>query len=238
MHEGHRKRMLAKVESGALLYDHEVLEILLFNACPRINTNPLAHALLERFCSLSGVLGASVAELKEVKGVGENVAMYLRTVGLCLGRAGRTQGLATLKNLGDCVKFVSMRLKGRKEEFLELYMLDKSGCVTRVFTYTSADRNRVTADSGEIVKSIVNSAPFGILIAHNHVNGNANPSENDDEFTKIMQLICNMNNVVLWDHIIYAGEVFSYKDSGRLERISANYTLKSVLKWTKTSNST
>ena len=41
MHEGHRRRMYAKLKNDDGLHDHEVLEILLFNAFPRVNTNPV-----------------------------------------------------------------------------------------------------------------------------------------------------------------------------------------------------
>ena len=71
--------MRAKLENGEYLYEHEILEILLYNACPRVNTNPIAHALLERFCSLSEILKADVKELVTVEGVGESVADFLRS---------------------------------------------------------------------------------------------------------------------------------------------------------------
>jgi DNA repair protein RadC len=79
-HSGHRKRIIAKLDKNVLL-EHELLEIFLFNAIPRRNTNDIAHRLLARFKSIRGVLDASVAELKTVEGVGENVAAYLVTAG-------------------------------------------------------------------------------------------------------------------------------------------------------------
>ena len=49
MHEGHRQRLWEKLKQGDNLFEHELLEILLFNAYPRNNVNPVAHALLQRF---------------------------------------------------------------------------------------------------------------------------------------------------------------------------------------------
>ena len=63
MHEGHRRRMYEKLKNDSLLEDHELLEILLFNAFQRKNTNPIAHALLDRFGTLSGVFGADYNKL-------------------------------------------------------------------------------------------------------------------------------------------------------------------------------
>ena len=80
MHEGHRRRLYEKLKSGGNLYEHELLEMLLFNAYPRKNTNPLAHELLNRFPSISAVLNADYEELIAVPGVGEQVALYLLCV--------------------------------------------------------------------------------------------------------------------------------------------------------------
>ena len=78
MHEGHRQRMIARLEDHEeSLLDHELLEILLFNAIPRKNTNEIAHALLEKFGSLSAIATAETKSIATVKGVGESTAAYL-----------------------------------------------------------------------------------------------------------------------------------------------------------------
>lgn len=229
--------MCAKVKEGNRLYDHEVLEIILYSINPRLNTNPVAHKLLDRFCSISEIFKAEVEELKQVEGVGESTAVFLRTLGMCVERAGCAEGAAVLKNFGDCRRFVTMRMQGRTEEFLELYFLDKAGCVKRIYTYTSADRNKVVARADEIIKNIALVKPHGLLAAHNHLNGSAQPSENDEIFTAQLQLICNMNNVKFWDHAIYAdGQYYSYRDTDELDEMSRKYSLNNVLKWINNSN--
>ena len=79
LHNGHRERMRQEFLSGGLAHFSEprVLELLLFYAIPQRNVNPLAHALLERFCSFHGVLEASEEELCRVEGVGEYAAVLL-----------------------------------------------------------------------------------------------------------------------------------------------------------------
>ena len=60
-------------------HTHEVLEQLLFEAIPRVNTNETAHLLLNEFGSLENVLRASVDDLKKVQGIGEVAAEYIAT---------------------------------------------------------------------------------------------------------------------------------------------------------------
>ncbi|MDE6597938.1 MAG: hypothetical protein K2K60_04805 [Clostridia bacterium] len=239
LHDGHRKRICARLEDeNSVLYDHEVVEMLLFNAFQRKNTNPLAHALLDRFCTIHNIVNASVEELMTVEGIGEQTAYYIRVVGQCLKRIKEVEGLALLKNFGDCKKLVSMRLRGKSEEHLELYFTEKSGRVFRVHSFTTAERNRVTATADEIVRAIALAKPHGILVAHNHLNGNHYPSDEDDVFTKEMQLICCFNNVQLLDHIIYAGDdnIFSYQMAGVIDRLRTELGLENVIKWIKDLN--
>jgi len=230
--------MYAKLDSGENLYDHEILEILLFNAFPRVNTNPIAHALLERFCSLAEIFKADAEELKSVDGVGDAAAYYLRCVGLCAERAGRIEGVAKLKSYGDCRQFVKLRMRGREEEFLEMYYIEAGGRIKRIFSYTDSDANRASASFDGVVRNIALVKPKGLLIAHNHPSVGSAPSGNDEIFTREMAMICAMNNVRLWDHMIYASDddIFSYNDCGKLDAIREDCSLNSVIKWIKSSN--
>lgn len=220
------------------LFDHEVLEILLYNVCPRINTNPIAHALLDRFVSINEVFDASVDELKEVDGVGENVARFIKTVGLCAERAGNMGNAPTLKTASDCKRFVDLRLRNKSEEFIELYFLNKANRVQRIFNYTSFEKNRASVRTEEITRNFALSRPYAVIIAHNHVDGTENPSGYDDEFTRIIQFICNMNGAKLLDHLIYYSKdrIYSYNTCGRLEKVKSSCSWEAFEKWIKTLN--
>ena len=63
MHEGHRQRMYERLSRADGLQDHELLEILLFSAVPRKNTNPIAHELLSAFSETHPDLAEELAEI-------------------------------------------------------------------------------------------------------------------------------------------------------------------------------
>src|ERR1700759_5827322 len=71
--EGHRARMRQRLLKAGpdSLADHEMLEMILFIALPRRDTKPIARALLTRFRSFGGVIGAPAQELMAVEGVAE-----------------------------------------------------------------------------------------------------------------------------------------------------------------------
>lgn len=77
LHSGHRQRMRQRFLSTGFdtFAEHEILEVLLYYAIPRIDTNEIAHRLLQHFGSLSAVFDADPQELIKVKGVSENTAV-------------------------------------------------------------------------------------------------------------------------------------------------------------------
>ncbi|MCQ2490260.1 MAG: hypothetical protein MJ079_01550 [Ruminococcus sp.] len=82
LHTGHRERLRQRLLTyGAdALCEHELMELLLFYALPRINTNELAHDLINRFGTLNNILNASVRELTEVRGIGVPTAEFIRLI--------------------------------------------------------------------------------------------------------------------------------------------------------------
>ena len=80
IHDGHRERLRSRfIEHGLDNFNElNALELLLFYAIPRRDTNGIAHALLDRFGSLSAVFSASQEELQDVEGIGENAAALIR----------------------------------------------------------------------------------------------------------------------------------------------------------------
>jgi len=82
LHKNHRERLRKRYETSGLddFEDHMILELLLFDAIPRVDTNPIGHRLLDRFGTLDGVFSASEEELCEVKGIGKASARMLKNV--------------------------------------------------------------------------------------------------------------------------------------------------------------
>lgn len=173
--------MYEKLENGDDLFDHEVLEILLYAVCPRINTNPLAHKLMDRFVTLYNVLNASVKELKGVDGVGDAVAKYLRSVGMSAERAGRIGNTPSLKTFGDCKRFLHLRFFNKTVENVEIYFTDGESRVKRIFNYSTSEKSRAIANADDIARNVALIRPVNVIIAHNHVSGTTAPSCYDDD---------------------------------------------------------
>ena len=110
IHDGHRQRLKDRFKKEGLdnFEKLQVLELLLFYCIPRQDTNPLAHRLLDRFGTVSGVLEALPSELKKVEGTGENTAQFLRLIMEVMRYCAveQTESDKILTTLNDCGAFL------------------------------------------------------------------------------------------------------------------------------------
>lgn len=126
VHTGHRARMRSRLAETGIegFKPHEILEMLLFCVIPKRNVNPLAHALLDEFGSVDGVLSASSESLSRVPGVGPQTGEFFAALNKAL-EAYRETCYQTPKSIGtlaSALQYVpgSVR-KSRKYEVAVLF---------------------------------------------------------------------------------------------------------------------
>ena len=90
---GHRERLRARFLGGGhgAMPEYELLELVLFNAIPRIDVKPLAKALLAAFGDLNGVVAASEHRLLQVPGTTAKVHLQLKVVEAVAHRMARAK---------------------------------------------------------------------------------------------------------------------------------------------------
>ena len=131
IHDGHREKMRRRyLETGMEGFaDHEALELLLYYAIPRRDTNPIAHALMERYGSLSAVLNAPVEDLQKVEGIGESAAILLTLVPR-ISRQARLADAAqetVISSTERAGAYLLERFSGETRELVYLMCLDRKG---------------------------------------------------------------------------------------------------------------
>lgn len=229
-HEGHRGRLIAKFESGGL-EEHEWLEGLLFNAYPRKNTNPVAHALLRKFDSIENIFTRTTEQLQTVEGIGPGVAAYLRVIGVFFKKF-RSSGACYPKyyDVKEFVKYARREYSGLRFETFDMYFLDKKMNIVCREEYGGFSETNVAVPTAAIGESLVIQKPKGVILVHNHPKESALPSDADNAATKVIQMICSTFDVLLCDHFIVSGkeDVYSYYAVGEMSYINENYSLQSI----------
>ena len=221
VHDGHRERVRKRFLENDLngFADHEALELLLYYAIPQGDVNPLAHDLMDRFGSLSGVLSAPTELLTQTKGVGERTAVLLRLAPLIAQRA----------RLSDLEREMALNTREHVGAYLlELFSLERSEtvyqlCLDGKGKFLSCRRlgegsvSAVTVDIRRVVQNAILSSASSVILAHNHPSGIALPSEDDRADTDQVRAALAAINVRLDDHIIVADRDFvSLAESGYL----------------------
>lgn len=220
LHDGHRQRKKQRFLQYGLdsFADHEVLELLLFYAIPRRDTNETAHRLLEHFGTLKAVLMASVEELQKVEGVGESAAAFLHLLQAVGYRALRTAGDDTILNSVDSAgAYFQKLLRGERREVLYQVCLDAKGKVLSHKRLSSGTVSMAPVNVREVVENALYTDASGVLLAHNHPSGIALPSEDDRQITLQIRQALGTMGIELVDHIIVADNDFvSMAASGML----------------------
>ena len=118
IHKGHRQHMRARFIQGGLegFADHEALELLLYYAIPQKDTNPLAHALMERYGSLSAVLSAPIEDLIKIEGIGERTAVLLHLVPRMEQKARLSETEQVLDSTGRIGAYLLERFSLERDE--------------------------------------------------------------------------------------------------------------------------
>ncbi len=232
-HAGHRKRLIAKLESGAL-EDHEYLEALLFNAVRRVNTNETAHRLLAQFGSFKGVFEASLDSLKSVKGVGENIAEYLYLIGLIVQKMEEDESKRSFPKHyeeNEFKEYLIKRYKGAKQEYLDCFFMDATGRIKQAKRYTTGEKNAVDIISSELETALVKCQPSALIVAHNHLTGTSEPSKEDEDTTCKIQVTCALKSIRFCDHYIVSPvDLYSFHATGKMKKISEKYNMPAILR--------
>jgi DNA repair protein RadC len=230
-HFGHRQRIYQKFQKGDKLYDHELLEMLLFNAIPQRNTNDLAHRLISSFGSIRGVFNASMEELQKVDGVGQSVAAYLKCIGLFYDKYYQLQNSKTVQifDVKSFVEFVKVEYAKEKSEVLDFFLLDNKRRVIFRRRFSHESFFKVEIKPQDFSKMLTDHSPAGIVVVHNHPFSSCRPSDADNNATAQFQIIASFHNIIFCDHLIYGNDgVYSYFQDGKMQEYAEKFSIGRV----------
>ena len=222
IHDGHREKMRRRfLETGLEGFaDHEALELLLYYAIPRRDTNPIAHALMERYDSLSGVLNAPVEDLEKVEGIGGERG-HPAVPGLPAQpegpHSGRVPGDHPQPSSERAGAYLLERFAGERRELVFLLCLDRKGRLLACKRLAEGDVASADLNIRKVVEMALLTSASAVILAHNHPSGVAVPSSSDEAATRQVAEALRTIGVRLVDHIVVADRDFvSMADSGDL----------------------
>jgi len=228
---GHRRRLRERFKKTGLasFQDYEAVELLLTLAIPRKDVKIPAKEAIKRFGSFRGVIDAPIEELRKIPGIGEVAPLAIRLIreAATLYLQPRSQADLTLKrtnpetiSLEDpriLFNYCKAALGAHTDEVFKVIYLDNRFKVIGLETLTEGTIDRATVYPRKVIESALKKKASILIFAHNHPDGNINPSDHDKTLTRALLLAAKTLNITVYDHLIVSkDEVFSFRAQGLL----------------------
>ena len=212
VHDGHRERLKKRfIENGLDSFDdHLVLELLLFYAIPRQDTNVLAHNLLNHFGNLESIFEATAEELCSVKGIGCNATVLLKLIPAVCRRynMAKCKNDMIINNTEAAGAYLTPFFMFQRDEVVYAMCLDGKNRVICCNELSRGVVNSAQISVRKIVELVLAKNAASVILAHNHISGIAIPSLEDEVTTRHIKTALASMGIVLADHIVIAGEDF------------------------------
>jgi|SRR5680860_127832 len=224
IHDGHRARLRSRFLNDGLdgFEDHQVLELVLFFAIPRADTNAIAHRLMRRFGSLSAVFEADAKDVASVEGMGEKSAAFLTLIPQVTRRYFHdrvSRDSPQLTSSEAVTEYLVPLMAGRPEEVFYVLCLDSHCRVLVPALLAKGTVKEAHVHPRHVVEEALRHRAASVILAHNHPGGTAIPSNADHQLTAVLVQALGAIGIPVLDHIIVAGErTYSFVREGVLPK--------------------
>jgi len=205
VHAGHRERLRKRYEKEGLdaFEDHNVLELLLFYAFARRDTNELAHNLLAHCGSLSAVFRAPREKLMDVPGIGPRAADLIILVSGVM-RKSMMEELSALpfKDENIPAQYLVWFFRTMPKGTAAILLLDKEDRLLETKILSQGKRKKPDSLFFATIEAVNKGKAASVYLAHNHADGRMEPSVNDLALTERLKSQLESAGTPLRGHFI------------------------------------
>lgn len=204
---GHRARLRARLLADPdALQDYELVEYLLMLAIPRIDTKPMAKALLREFGGLAPLLAADAESVMRVDRVGESAAAALKVVQTAARRMLREQiadqpMLASWQALLD---YLRVDMAHTAIERVRVLHLNSKNILIRDELMWEGTIDQASVHVREVIRRAMDLGSAALILVHNHPSGDPQPSRADIQLTRDIIDAGRKLGIAVHDHVIVA----------------------------------
>lgn len=198
-----REKLLAM--GSHTLTDAELLAVMLGTGLPGQNVLQLAHALLENFHGLAGLLQATPADLRAAKGLGGSARRAQLLAVLEMSRRVLLQKMRkrdVMNNPETVKQFLQLQMGAYPQEVFAVVFMDAQYRLLSFQEMFKGTLNQTSVYPREVVKLALEQGAAAVILAHNHPSGDVRPSAADSTLTRTLQTALSMVDVKVLDHII------------------------------------
>src|SRR3954463_16129041 len=202
---GHRQRLRERFVKAGLagFADYEVVELLLTLAIPRSDVKQPAKALIKKFGDLRGLLDAPLEEVQQVSGIGTVTPVALRiireTANLYLQQTAEQADL--LSDFEVLSRFWRSKIGALAHEVFQVGYLDSGLQLLRdgIETIEEGTTDRAAVYPRKVIEAALKRKAAALVFAHNHPNGDVQPTEQDKTLTRALVLAATTVHIKVHD---------------------------------------
>ena len=212
-----REKLLA--HGPGALADAELIALLLRTGFKGVSVLQLAEKMLADFGGLDGLLKTQPADLKRVKGLGPAKRAEIAAV-MELARRSLQRELSA-RPVFDAPQrakdYLRMQIGGRSHEVFAVMFLDAKSQLIRFEEMFRGTLTHTAVYPREVVKRALELGAAGVVLAHNHPSGVAEPSHADELLTKTLINALQLVDIRVLDHMVVGEvDVISFAERGML----------------------
>jgi len=201
--EAERPREKLLQRGAGALSDAELLAIFLRMGVKGKSAVELARDLIGHFGSLNQLFAASQAEFAAFPGMGPAKYAQLQARRSLAEQMRQTDVLGSPAAVRD---FLRLKLGGLGHEAFMAIFLDAQNRVLAEEVLFSGTLTQTSVYPREVVKRALAHNAAGLILAHNHPSGVAEPSQADRWLTDQLKAALALVDVKVLDHFIVAGD--------------------------------
>ena len=209
------------------LSNTDLLAIILRTGTGKKNVLEVARTLLAAYGNrLDAIARLSAPQLCEIDGIGKDKAASLLATFELVRRIMAQEperNVTKIAQAKDVFLYLEPLLKWLDHEECWLVYLSKNLSLIGVEKLTSGTADSTGVDNQMIIERALARKARKLIIAHNHPEGNARPSEEDIMSTMILKSALQTVRVTLLDHLIIGETGFYSFAEEQLIKLKSNY---------------
>ncbi|MBI5788552.1 MAG: DNA repair protein RadC [Candidatus Schekmanbacteria bacterium] len=209
-----RERLLKY--GAASLSNAELLAIFLRVGIPGKNARQLASEILDQLGGLRGLYATSDDDLRQIKGLGTAKIAQIKAVIELGKRYLQEQWPQTIQlNTQPVIfNFLAQDMLHLDHEVFKVVLLDNQRKLIKSCELFRGGLTSASVHPEEVIKLALRHKTAGLIFAHNHVNGDTQPSSSDCQITCQMVWACQLMGLHVVDHLIIGNGYYSFAENG------------------------
>ncbi len=199
-----RPRERLASDGAEALSNAELIAILLRTGMKGYSAIHIAQQLLARVGTLENLARASLDELRQVKGVGRDKAIALKSAFTLAQRMARelqqeSPVLDTPERIADLLREENRLFN---VEHFQVVLLNTRRKLIRVEQVSQGTLDTILVHPREVFKSAIAANASAAVLVHNHPSGDPTPSEADIKVTRDLIRAGQLLKIDVLDHVI------------------------------------